>query len=50
MLEEQRAAETDVWIRFDDSSIMQVPLKKVLHQQAYLLFYQQCEVPVKRKV
>jgi len=50
MLEEQKAAEMDVWIRYDDSSIIQVPLKKVLHQQAYLLFYQQCEVPVKRKV
>jgi len=48
--EERKAAEQDIWIRFDDSNISQINLTKVLYQQAYLLFYQQCEVSPKKKV
>ncbi|XP_047341987.1 ubiquitin carboxyl-terminal hydrolase 24-like [Impatiens glandulifera] len=30
-----------VWLRFDDASVITVDLKKVLHGQAYILFYRQ---------
>lgn len=29
------------WLRFDDASVMSVPTSKVLHDQAYVLFYKQ---------
>lgn len=29
------------WLRFDDASVTAVPMSKVLHEQAYVLFYQQ---------
>ncbi|GMH15477.1 hypothetical protein Nepgr_017318 [Nepenthes gracilis] len=32
---------TGQWLRFDDASVAVVPSSKVLHDQAYILFYQQ---------
>lgn len=29
------------WLRFDDASVTAVPTNKVLHDQAYVLFYKQ---------
>ncbi|KAK9726178.1 hypothetical protein RND81_05G195800 [Saponaria officinalis] len=29
------------WLRFDDASVTAIPTKKVLHDQAYVLFYKQ---------
>ena len=30
------------WLRFDDASVTAISSSKVLHDQAYVLFYQQC--------
>lgn len=30
------------WLRFDDASVTAIGSSKVLHGQAYVLFYQQC--------
>lgn len=29
----------DQWFRFDDASVTAIPTNKVLHDQAYILFY-----------
>ncbi|KAH6823696.1 ubiquitin-specific protease 24 [Perilla frutescens var. hirtella] len=31
------------WLRFDDASLTTISTSKVLHDQAYVLFYKQCE-------
>lgn len=31
----------DRWLRFDDASVTSVGIDKVLHDQAYVLFYKQ---------
>ena len=30
------------WLRFDDASVTAIGASKVLHDQAYVLIYQQC--------
>ncbi|CAK9184348.1 unnamed protein product [Ilex paraguariensis] len=29
------------WLRYDDSSVTAIPTSKVMHDQAYVLFYKQ---------